>query len=81
MNALHPGVIRTGLGDSPKLLSRIVKWLKRFWKPASYVAQAPVWLATSQEVEGVHGLYFNEQKEEAYIDKVLDEARQKALME
>jgi len=74
MNAVHPGVINTGLGDSPKLMSKLVKVVKRFWKKPEYGAIAPVWLATSPELEGVNGNFYNEQKIMPYAKNALDES-------
>lgn len=79
INAVHPGVINTGLGDSPKLISRLIKFVKRFWKSPTYGAKAPCWLAISDEVEGVNGKYYNEMEVMPYIDAVKDEALQKEL--
>ena len=62
INAVHPGIINTGLGDSKRLLSRMVKWIKRFWKKAEYGGIAPSFLALSPELEGKNGLFFNETK-------------------
>ncbi|MEL6718666.1 MAG: ankyrin repeat domain-containing protein [Bacteroidota bacterium] len=73
LNAVHPGVIKTGLGDSSSFLSRIVKFTKRFWKAPEQGAVAPVWLALSEELEGVHGNYYNEKTLEALKDTVQDE--------
>ena len=73
INAVHPGVINTGLGDSPKLMSQLVKVVKRFWKKPEYGAIAPVWLATSLDLEGVNGNYYNEKKLMPYNEKALDE--------
>ncbi|HEX6791440.1 MAG TPA: SDR family oxidoreductase [Candidatus Krumholzibacteria bacterium] len=59
VNALHPGVIRTGLmrGVSPALH---VLWqsLGKFFKQPDEGAETPVYLATSPEVDGVTGKYF-----------------------
>lgn len=79
INAVHPGVINTGLGDSPKLISKLIKFVKRFWKPPTYGAKAPSWLAIGNEVEGVNGNYYNEMEVMPYIDAVQDEALQKEL--
>ena len=75
INAVHPGVINTGLGDSPKLISRMVKMVKRFWKKPEYGAIAPVWLATSSELEGVNGNFYNEKKLMPYAKTALDETQ------
>ena len=73
INAVHPGVINTGLGDSPKLMSKLVKMVKRFWKKPEYGAIAPVWLAISPEMEGVSGNFYNEKKIMPYTKNALDE--------
>lgn len=81
INAVHPGVIRTGLGDSPKLISRLVGMMKVFWKPPTYGAQAPVWLAIDEETANYNGKYFNENSELAYSEKAEDEPLRKSLRE
>jgi len=80
INAVHPGVINTGLGDSPKLLSKIVKVIKRFWKSPEYGAEAPSWLAISEEVEGVNGKFYNEKSIMDYIDVVVNEELRAKLL-
>ncbi|MCB0631380.1 MAG: SDR family oxidoreductase [Saprospiraceae bacterium] len=79
INSVHPGVINTGLGDSKTILSRIIKLIKPLWKKPEYGAIAPVWLAASEELEGVSGKYFNERKEMEYIDYVKDEQLRQQL--
>lgn len=62
VNAVHPGVIRTGLGEAAdsdcctKLLFRV---LKSFWKQPKDGAVGPVWLADSEEAGRVHGNYYD----------------------
>lgn len=75
INAVHPGIINTGLGDSPKLMSQLVKVVKRFWKKPTHGAIAPTWLATSPELEGVNGNFYNEKKLMAYTKNALDESQ------
>lgn len=59
-NCLHPGVVRTGIGN--KHSSGIIKlgWL--LWKPfmisAEKGAETTIYLASSEEVAGVSGKYF-----------------------
>ena len=79
INAVHPGVIKTGLGDSPKFLSKVVKFMKRFWKSPEYGAEAPSWLAISEEMEGVNGNFYNEKKIMDYVDLVKDQNLRTAL--
>lgn len=63
INMVHPGVIRTGLGDSRGLVGWLLRLVKRGWADPAEGAVAPVWLATAPEVVGKSGLYFNEQEE------------------
>jgi NAD(P)-dependent dehydrogenase (short-subunit alcohol dehydrogenase family) len=76
ITAVHPGVIRTGLGESASsssssnkglisvvtscLFQGLLKVLKRFWKAPQEGAMAPVWLAVSPDANGLHGMYFDE---------------------
>jgi retinol dehydrogenase-12 len=65
VNALHPGAVRTGLGqnnDAPilKLLTGLVRPLFRSPEKG---AETAVWLCASPEVEGVSGRYFADRKE------------------
>lgn len=62
INAVHPGVINTHLGDTTGIVGLLLRLAKRSWDPPEEGAKAPVWLATSPEVEGVNGQYFDIQK-------------------
>jgi len=79
INAVHPGVIKTGLGDSPKFLNKMVKFFKRFWKSPEYGAIAPTWLALSEDLKNVNGKYYNEKEITEYIDEVKNEKSREAL--
>lgn len=58
VNALHPGVIRSDLNRE---LPGFLKWFfDLFMKPAEKGAETPVYLATSPEVEGISGKYWDE---------------------
>lgn len=59
VNAVHPGVIRTNLGDTSGLVGVLLRLVKRLWETPEEGAKAPVWLATSPELEGVNGQYFD----------------------
>ena len=61
-NAVHPGVIDTGLGESGggSCLDCILRLVKKMWKSPADGAIAPVWLAVSPEVQGVCGEFYNE---------------------
>lgn len=75
VNAVHPGVIRTNLGDTSGVVGFILRATKRFFKTPEEGAKAPVWLSTSSELEGVNGKYFNLQK----IEEVNEIAKNEEL--
>jgi NAD(P)-dependent dehydrogenase (short-subunit alcohol dehydrogenase family) len=60
VNALHPGVVATHFGQAGSGLRRWLLWLARpFQLSPEQAAQAVVYLATSPELEGVTGKYFD----------------------
>lgn len=63
VNALHPGVIHTELNRS--LPAPIVWFFNKFTKPPSEGASTPLYLASSPEVDGVSGKYFDECREKS----------------
>lgn len=63
LNAVHPGVIRTKLGNMRGPLGWIMKLVKRGWATPEQGAVAPVWLATAPELANTNGKYFNEKEE------------------
>ena len=79
INALHPGVINTGLGDSPKLISKLIKLIKRFWKTPAQGAEAASWLAIDEKLNGINGKYFQEKVPVAYTDEVKKDELRKQL--
>ncbi|GAB5554711.1 MAG: hypothetical protein Sapg2KO_43020 [Saprospiraceae bacterium] len=79
INAVHPGVINTGIGDGPGFLSQIVKFIKRFWKTPLEGADAPNWLAVDPKLDTIHGKYFDLKKEVEYHVKAMDAEVRKAL--
>lgn len=68
INALHPGVIRTKLGESKGLLSAMMRLVKRGWDAPEKGAEAPVWLAVSPDVAEVNGRYFDLKTETAVTE-------------
>ena len=74
VNALHPGVINTGLaqGDTTGVLDAAVKVWKRFMKTPEEGAAAPVWVATAPELAGVTGRFFFLTKEKDILPKGKD---------
>ncbi|MEQ9301734.1 MAG: SDR family NAD(P)-dependent oxidoreductase [Cyclobacteriaceae bacterium] len=78
LNMIHPGVIKTDLGDFGGVLGFLLRQVKKLWKPVDKGAEIPVWLAIDPALEGVTGQYYNERKPLPYSDKALDvEARKK----
>ncbi len=59
VNAVHPGVIRTKLGDMPGLPGVLLRLVKRGWNTPDQGAAAPVWLATAPEVVETNGQFFD----------------------
>jgi NAD(P)-dependent dehydrogenase (short-subunit alcohol dehydrogenase family) len=74
INAVHPGVINTGLGDSSKLSSKFVKLLKQFWKSPEYGAESPSWLAIDEELRDVNGQYFNRKTQTKYSGEAINDS-------
>jgi NAD(P)-dependent dehydrogenase (short-subunit alcohol dehydrogenase family) len=59
VNAVHPGVVRTNLGESRGLLGLVLGLVKRAWWTPEQGAAAPVWLATDPSLAGTTGRYFH----------------------
>lgn len=57
VNAVHPGVVRTALGDLSGPLGLLLKWFKRRWDAPEVGALGPVRLATDPSLRGVTGRY------------------------
>jgi NAD(P)-dependent dehydrogenase (short-subunit alcohol dehydrogenase family) len=82
VNALHPGVIRTNLVRSIKLVKIVSKTLGLlFMKSASKGAETSVFLASSPDVEGITGKYFIKKKEKKSSKASYDIDLQKSLWE
>jgi NAD(P)-dependent dehydrogenase (short-subunit alcohol dehydrogenase family) len=64
VNALHPGVVSTGFGqNTPGIFSALVKLAGPLMRTPEKGAETLVYLATSPEVEGVTGQYFQNSKQ------------------
>jgi NAD(P)-dependent dehydrogenase (short-subunit alcohol dehydrogenase family) len=80
VNTLHPGVVRTGFGrNNGGLMRLIMPLVQRFGISEAQGAQTSVYLATSPEVEGVNGKYFDKSKAVQSSPESYDEAAQKRL--
>lgn len=79
INAVHPGVIRTGLGDRDDLLGIVLKLVKRLWKDVDDAAPPIVRLAIEPALSGVSGCYFDRDKQQALLPLALDTTHAEAL--
>lgn len=72
INAVHPGVIRTGLGDFQGIIGVLLKCVKRFLKPIEVGAKGPVNLALNPHIV-TNGSYYDELEEKNIVEKALDD--------
>ncbi|CAN5741314.1 SDR family oxidoreductase [soil metagenome] len=64
-NALHPGIIRSGFavdGDVRGVRAVVVRLVRPFLSSAEHGARTSVYVASSPELDGVTGLYFDRQR-------------------
>jgi NAD(P)-dependent dehydrogenase (short-subunit alcohol dehydrogenase family) len=59
VNAVHPGVVRTRLGDLDGVGGVLLRAVKRFWATPEDGAVGPVRLAVAPEVAGDNGRYYD----------------------
>ena len=80
-NVLHPGFVNTGFGNSDNrvvtFFANIAKNL--FAKSPQQGAETPVYLATSPEVEGVSGKYWDNKQQKRSSKVSYNEAKQEEL--
>ncbi len=77
VNALHPGVIRTGLGDRRGPLGLLLKAVKRTWQPPEEGGRPVARLVTAPP--GTSGAYFDVDKETPLERPALDAALARRL--
>lgn len=58
--AVHPGVIRTALGEQGSRLAPLMRLAKRRWDPPATGARGPVRAALDPDLRGAKGAYLNE---------------------
>ncbi|XP_063907381.1 retinol dehydrogenase 14-like [Zophobas morio] len=82
-NCVHPGLINTGIWDSAPACCRWAVRLvvKGFFKTPVEGAQTSIYVACSEEVEGVTGKYFANCKEKGVSRGADDEEKAKKLWE
>jgi NAD(P)-dependent dehydrogenase (short-subunit alcohol dehydrogenase family) len=73
VNCLHPGAVATNIRRVPAALTR------PFLRSAKDGAETSIYLASSPEVEGVSGKYFEDKKEKRSSDESYDEAKAREL--
>jgi hypothetical protein len=71
VNAVHPGVIRTGLGDFTGIIGLFLKFVKLFQRSITRGARGPINLALNPEIS-TNGKYYNELRLEELVGKALD---------
>ena len=74
-NCLHPGGVATNIWRIPPALMRL------FLKSAKKGAETAIYLASSPEVEGVSGRYFENKSEKKSSEESYDESKALALWE
>jgi retinol dehydrogenase 14 len=82
VNALHPGRVKTGFGDNSQtfLMRTLMAALKNLGAlTPEQGADTVVYLATSPEVEGVTGKFFEKRKEKKTNPQSYDENANKRL--
>ncbi|MEU9886132.1 SDR family NAD(P)-dependent oxidoreductase [Sphaerisporangium sp. NPDC051011] len=79
VNAVHPGVIRTGLGDRRGLAGHALRVVKLLWKSPEAGARPVVRLALLPEAAGWTGRYFHLEDETPLASVAADTARAEAL--
>jgi NAD(P)-dependent dehydrogenase (short-subunit alcohol dehydrogenase family) len=82
-NALHPGVVNTGLGDNnpPSLLLRAMRMLKFLMRTPEKGAETAVFLASSPNAADVTGKYWTDCHEKRTRDISYDRELQRRLWE
>ncbi|MBI1279027.1 MAG: SDR family NAD(P)-dependent oxidoreductase [Anaerolineaceae bacterium] len=81
-NVLHPGFVNTGFGKNNKgLMQFVMGIITVFAIKVEDGAKTSVYLASSPEVEGVTGKYFDKSKPKRSSPASYDEAAQKRLWE
>lgn len=81
IDAVHPGVIRTGLGDRDGVLGLALGLVKRLWKAPAEGARPVVRLALDEALTAGTGRYFHVDEETPLLPVARDAALARALWE
>jgi len=80
VNSLHPGAVATNMWKSPMgPLSFVGNISKLFLMSPEKGAETPVYLASSPEVEGVTGKYYDHRREKQSSPESYDQAAARKL--
>jgi len=79
VNCLNPGAVRTKIWSQAGALTPLFRFMSLFMLSAEKGAQSPLYLASSQEVEGVSGKYFDKKVPKRSSETSYDEAMAKRL--
>jgi NAD(P)-dependent dehydrogenase (short-subunit alcohol dehydrogenase family) len=80
VNALHPGNVRTGFGHNNRgIMDMVTNLFQMFGLTPEQGADTIIFLASSSDVEGISGQYFDKRKAVRSSDGSYDEAAQKRL--
>ncbi|MGI0090738.1 MAG: SDR family NAD(P)-dependent oxidoreductase, partial [Nitrososphaerales archaeon] len=81
VNAVHPGAVRTHWGDEAGALGIGIRIARPFMLSAEKGASTPFYGATSPEVEGVSGKYYDKKKDTRSSKESYDEVESEKLWE
>ena len=79
INTLHPGVVNTNLGQDQSSFSK--GFAKLFFKKPEKGAETSIYLASSQEVDGITGKYFAKKQQKQSSEESYNEDYAKRLWE
>jgi NAD(P)-dependent dehydrogenase (short-subunit alcohol dehydrogenase family) len=79
VNAVHPGVVRTKLGDMSGPLGLLLRLIKRRWLPPEVGALGPLRLAIDGALDEVSGRYHHQLAEAPWPAVAVDQALARAL--
>ena len=83
VNALHPGMVRTGLGQNnhAPVLKFLANLARPLFRSPEKGAETSIWACTAPELEGVTGRYFSDRREVAPHALAQDDAAARRLWE